>query len=397
MKKILLIGIAILTQLHAQNLSQILESLESSHKVQAILKKSESEIAQSNFYDTYEAPSFGMSVSHADSIASDGEDGLEYSFGISQEISEPFSSSKAEVVSQNNKAIRQVTKHELHLHRLDIVLSYHTACVSQEMQDKSSLLYEKQKKRYVKVKKAYELGEISKKDLLFNKLDLAKLQQNINLYKREYLEDFSSLQELLDTMQLDTLSCNDLVIPHKSVKLNSLEKHGEIKVLKYKKNASLAEYNVNSASVTAIGYELLYEKELDTKRYTLGLSIPLGGLSGQKEQLKVQQFALNSSYTYEQDSMKVEIQNYSKLAIAKLEVLYDELQMLNEEILPLNEELVTLAKLALLEGEGDIMEYLDATRSYSLHLLEMLKIKKFYYKELFTLYKIADLDYGEKK
>jgi hypothetical protein len=37
------------------------------------------------------------------------------------------------------------------------------------------------------------------------------------------------------------------------------------------------------------------------------------------------------------------------------------------------------------------MEYLDATRSYSESMLEMLKVKRDYYYELFELYKKADL------
>jgi len=59
-------------------------------------------------------------------------------------------------------------------------------------------------------------------------------------------------------------------------------------------------------------------------------------------------------------------------------------------------ELKGLSKSALAEGEGTIMEYLDATRSYSENLLEMLQIKKDYYYELFELYKKADLDLGKE-
>ncbi|MEA2091618.1 MAG: TolC family protein, partial [Campylobacterota bacterium] len=65
-------------------------------------------------------------------------------------------------------------------------------------------------------------------------------------------------------------------------------------------------------------------------------------------------------------------------------------------ILPLSLELKELSESALYEGEGTIMEYLDASRSYSENLLEMLEIKKNYYYELFELYKKADLDLGEK-
>jgi len=57
--------------------------------------------------------------------------------------------------------------------------------------------------------------------------------------------------------------------------------------------------------------------------------------------------------------------------------------------------LLELSASALREGEGSAMEYLDASRSYSEKVLEVLEIKKNYYNELFELYKVADLESGE--
>ena len=258
------------------------------------------------------------------------------------------------------------------------------------------LFRSEQSQRYTQFKKAYELGEISRKDLLFNKLDLVKLQQNIALYEREYLADLTSLQVLVDSIDIDTIECNDLVQPSKEIILKPIEEHGELKVMEYKKNAAHALYKLHDSTISSIGYEFLYEKELDTKRYTFGISIPLDSLGAQKEKLKAEQFALSAAYTHKKDYMKSEIEHYSKLSILKLGVLHDEFKLLENEILPLNQELISLSKSALLEGEGDIMEYLDSTRSYALNIIEMLEVKKLYYNELFELYKIADIEYGEK-
>ena len=397
MKTILFLSIFGVLSLSANNLSQIIQAVKTSSTSKAILEKLKSDIAQSELSQTNDAPSLSASVSQADSISSDAKDGLEYAVGISQDISHPFSRSlQDKSVQENIKALKQEAKHKLHILELEVISAYHSACISKDMREKSLYLYEEQGKRYAQIKKAYELGEISKKDLLFNKLDLSKLQKNINAYKRSYLSEFSSLQERIENLQIDTLDCDDLVLPRKHIVLNAIDEHGELKVLQYQKNATQVLSQVYDSAITSLGYELGYEKELETRRYTFGVNIPLGSLSSQKEKLKAEQLALSTSYKHEKEAKKSQIQNYSNNAVSHLELLFNELELLEYEILPLSKELLSLSKLALLEDEGDIMEYIDASRSYSLNLIEMLETKKTYYYELFELYKVADLELGEK-
>jgi len=396
MKFVLYIFVFVTLNVNAQNLAQILESLNSSNKTKAILEKSKSQIAQNELSATYEAPSLGLSLSELDDRSSGGKDGAEYSVGISQDISHPFSSySKNKSVKEYSKALKQETKHELHLLTLNVVSKYHNLCITKEMRDTATLLYDEQSNRFKQVKRAYQLGEISKKDLLFNKLDLAKLSKNINNYKRAYLSEFSLLQESVDNLIIDDVDCSDIKNPTRHVELRPLSEHGELKAIEYKKNATKALYDMHNSSISSLSYELLYEKEIDANRYTLGLSIPLSPLSSQNEKLRAEQFSLNASYDYEKTNKQAQIQNASKSLISKIEVIYDEFILLQSEIVPLNEELVKLSKSALDEGEGNIMEYLDATRSYSLNLIEMLETKKAYYNELHELYKTADLEIGE--
>ncbi|MDF1874975.1 TolC family protein [Sulfurimonas sp. SAG-AH-194-I05] len=395
MTKILLISMSIIVQLGAQNLTEILESLHSSNKAQMIQEKAKVQRLQSQDLNYYDAPSLFGSYAHVDTAT---ENGAEYAIGISQSIVNPLgTTSKKRAVTNAVNAINQEAKHELHILTLNAISHYYRSCVSKEMHETSSSLYEEQLKRYKQIQKAYELGEISKKDLLFNKLDLVKLKKNISAFKRMYLNDFSNLQSMLDSIELTTLSCTDVQKPSSHVALNPIEEHGEIRVLEYKKNESASLYKLSSASMQEIGYELVYEKERDVSRYTVGLSIPLGGFTSQKESVAAQHLGMLQSYTYEQEAKKSEIEKYTESSLAKLFVMNEELDVFKNEILPVNKELVVLSQSALDAGEGNVMEYLDATRSYALNLLEMLKIKKDYYKELFELYKVADLDYGEAK
>lgn len=379
---------------YAQNLSEILEALQKSNKTLSITQRTYSEIAQNELADTQEAPELGLSLSHADEST---QDGLEYAVGISQNLAHPFSlSSKTEATDALTKAIKQKAKHELHILNLEVSSRYHSACISKEMRDGADLLYKEQSSRFNQLQRAYDLGEISKKSLLFNKLDLAKLQQKVASYKRSYLTELSYLQESIDNLTIDELVCTDLVEISRDIKLNSIEEHGEIKEITYQQNSAKSFYDVYNSSFKSLGYELLYEKELDKTRYTFGLSIPLGGATTQTQKQQAEYLHKNSSLLASKEALSCEIKNASKSLQLKVETLYDEYILLNQEILPMSLELRQLSKSALSEGEGTVMEYLDATRSYSENLLEMLRIKKNYYYELFELYKKADLDLGKE-
>lgn len=378
---------------NAYNLQEITESLKTNNKTKSVEFKRDSMISENSLLTSYDAPVLGASLSHAEAP---DDSGLEYSVGLSQNIATPFAlGSKDRATLQTTMAITQEAKHQLHVIELDVSSKYYATCTSMEIQDKSQQLLEEQMRRFKQLERAYELGEISKKDLLFNKLDLSRLTQDIIRYKLAYLEELSSLQESVDTLVIDRVDCNDLVAPTKNTLLGDINEHGELKTLEYKKSASKALYDMHDSMIQSIGYELLYEKELDTDRYTVGLSIPLGGVSSKQEMLRAQELSMSSSYEFEKESMRNEIQNSSQKLKLKLELMFYELSILQDEILPLNEELLKLSKSALAEGEGTVMEYIDASRSYSENLLGMLELKKNYYYELFELYKIADMEPGE--
>ena len=161
----------------------------------------------------------------------------------------------------------------------------------------------------------------------------------------------SNLQESVDSLKIDKIACNDLIEPFKNITLRDINEHGELKTLEYKREASKALYNMYDSTFQSIGYELVYEKELDTTRYTVGINIPLGAVSSEQEFLKVGELTMSSSYEFEQESMRNEIQNSSKKLSSKLELIFYELSILQDEILPLNKELLKLSKSALQEGE----------------------------------------------
>lgn len=394
MKGILFSLFVLSITLDAFTLEEILQSQKRDNKTKSIQALRDAQIAQNSLYASYEAPRLDGSLAHAKDPA---KEGMEFSVGISQNINNPFGAkAKENLITNLSNATKQEAKHELHLRELDIASKYYAACSSKELELQSKSLYEQQQKRVAKLKSAYELGEISKKELLFNQLDLAKFHKNTNTYKKVYLEEFASLQKSVGDLLLDSVTCNDLQEPKREILVKSLDEHGELQRLEYQKNAANSLYELYDSPLQDIGYELVYESELETERYRVGLSIPLSVFTSKQELLREQELKNNSSYTYAKESLKNEISNTTSKLLLKLEVIYDEYTLLQNEILPLSKELLNLSEYAYKEGEGTLMEYLDSSRSYTENTLDMLESKKTYYYELFELYKITDMEYGEE-
>lgn len=394
MKLIILFTLIISLNLNAQNLSEILESLKESKKVKAIQSNFKSKISQNELTSAYEAPELALNVSQVEDAL---ESGMEYSVGFSQNIAHPFSSLSIDKgVDSLTSALKQELKHQVHLLELDVVSRYHETCVSKEMEEKANMLFLDQSQRFQQMQKAYDLGEISRKNLLFNKLDLVKLKKRLSRYKKLYFTDFLHLQESIDNLDITGLACDDLVELSAAVELLNINEHGEIKKIEYEEKSANSFYNAYNSSIDSLGYEIGFDQELDTQRVTIGLNIPLGGLSSAKQRKKAQYMHLSSAYSMQKDSAKELIKFASHSLGLRVRALHQEYKFLDTKVLPLNLELVNLSKSAYSEGEGTIMEYLDATRSYAENILEMLEIKKRYYKELFELYKKADLNLGEK-
>jgi len=389
----LLLILCISWGVQAQDLSEILDSLTQSKKVKALQSKAFSDIAQNELELSYNTPEFSVNIAHAKDST---DDGMEYGISFSQNISHPFADKTKERARDSISAsIKQELKHEIHLLTLNTSSLYHNACISKEVKQKASELFIEQSKRFSQLQNAYDLGEISRNNLLFNKLDLVKLKQNISAYERGYLVELSKLQESIDNLVIQNLSCSDLVEIKRDIKLSSIEKHNKMKNITHIKDSSQAFYNLYDSIFQSIGYELSYDKELDTDIFSFGVSIPLDSFGSQKEKQKAKYLHKSNFLESQKEVLKKEINNKSKSLQLKIETLYDEYVLLTDEILPLSKELLELSASALREGEGSAMEYLDASRSYSEKVLEVLEIKKNYYNELFELYKVADLELGE--
>ena len=395
MKLNIFLVLSMTLSLQAYDLKEIIHSLDTSKKAKEIEQKSYANIASNALGTAYEAPEFGMSATEV-KLNDKSDNGLEYSLGISQSIAQPFASkSKKRATAAMTNSIKQEAKHEFHVFVLHTVSLYHDVCIAKELKEQANVLYEDQEKMFQQVQRSYDLGEVSKKSLLLNKLELMKLEQKISIYKRAYEIDLHSLQSGVDSLEIKEVSCDDMFEIKRDIELIPLEEHGEVKRIEFEKDASASYLNVYDAMLQGVAYEVSYERELDAKRYGFGLSIPLSSFTDSNEIAKKEYLHKNAALNFEKDTLMQGVKSTSASLQVKLQTLYDEYTLVENEILPLNTELLRLSKSAYLEGEGSAMEFLYASRSYSEYMIEILQIKKDYYNQLFELYKTADLELGE--
>ncbi|MBC8237526.1 MAG: TolC family protein, partial [Helicobacteraceae bacterium] len=199
-------ALSITLSLQAYDLREIVNSLHTSEKAKEIKEKSYADIASAALNTAYESPEFGVGLTEV--RLDDGSDkGLEYSMGVSQNIAQPFShKSKKRAALAMTNSIKQEAKHTFHIFVLDTVSLYHDVCIAKELKEEAKVLYEDQVKMFGQVQSSYDLGEVSKKSLLLNKLELMKLEQKTSAYKRAYEIDLHSLQSQVDSLEIKEVS-----------------------------------------------------------------------------------------------------------------------------------------------------------------------------------------------
>lgn len=376
----------------AQTLQEILELQKNDNKTKSTLAYTEAMHSQNALLESYDAPWLSGGVAYS----KEGEKkGGEFTLTFSQELTNPFDSSKKASLQKSLKNSLELEQmYNLSQRELSIAQKYYSACVSKLTLKQSQQLQKKQLQKIKELEYAYSLGEISKKELLFSKLDLAKLSKETHNYNRVYTEEFALLEQSLSGMALSSLSCSDLVPPKRHQSQNNKRHHRALESLEYKQQATLQSYELYDSFLPKMQYQILYEQELSMERITLGLSIPLTQLTHRQELLKAEQLKKNMALGYEREALKSELEQSLQKKEKLLRLLYDEYQTQKDEILPLSHELLELADYAYKEGEGSLMEYLDAWRSYEESSIELLKIQKSYYEALFAFYKISDSNYG---
>jgi len=380
--RLLIIPMLMSIFLYGQNLDEMLSAIKQNHPLAKSIAQKKIAFGYEAFLEELNEPP-SLSLSNAYAKPKDDKSGYEYTLELSQNIL--FSKAKqaqknATVFKNESELLKEQNEFDLLLN--DISLEYHTTCLDQLRLSYYESEIDSIREIYAKKSKAYSLGEINKKELLELEVELDRLEDELNIYKNELNISYMDL-EGKTLLELNSLSCDDLLPIDEQVQLkqaqNSIEKSYDKLISSYDFEASRYSSNFDSLEVG-----LAYEHELDVTRYKLNLSIPLNFNSYESQKL----LALHNkqAVVFEKEAYSLKNQTDIKILKKKLDFRSKNIKIATNIAKKYQDELLPLAKLAYLQGESSLIDFLLYQRDFFSSKENLMKSYKKYYETLFELY-----------
>ena len=321
-----------------------------------------------------------------------GKQGYEYAVGISKNIKlGNIQTQERDIANLQSEATRLDGQKRLINFKNSLKNMYHQHCIDVQKYRSMKQSYADLLKLYKKKQKAYKYQEISKielmqlqgeKNTLFAQLEEVKMMQNISKQKVLML---SSTNVTKHTQ----LSCRDMYPIRDKVSLGkrfTLSKEAKHKRIQSTQK-SLKRYSHAFESISVSGQ---YAKELDTDRYTIGVSLPLNFSSSKNEHAKAAAMYKASAieYGYEQNikekkALLSELQSQLATQARMSKALSKNYRTYKKKLIPLVKKSYDL-------GEISVIEYLlNRQKLYTLNQ-EVYASKKAYYNTLFRLYTLSE-------
>lgn len=373
-------------------LNQIVNSSKKNNKSSQALMKNYLALEAKNKADTASDP-LEIFATKAKVKPLDALDGYEYSLGFSKAIKLGHIQKKDQKITRlNNEANLLESKIEIASFHQAIKNIYHQHCIDKESYRTFRANYNDFAKLFAKKQKAYNYQEISKAELLqlsIEKKQLYAKLQEANM-RQERSKKFLLTAAHLTYNSKTYLSCRDRY-PIKS--FVTLPKDA----LRYTKSAykkriessktAIKRHNSAIDSITVIGQ---YDNELDSDRYSIGVSIPLNFTSSRSEEEKVA-----AMYNESATRLKYEETMHQKKAqITQLRESLKSIAMtiatMRQSINAYRNELLPLVKKSYELGESSVIEYLLNRQKYYELQSQLFETKRAYYQSLFTLYSVIE-------
>lgn len=262
---------------------------------------------------------------------------------------------------------------------------YNQYCLEREYLSSFSLNYNEFDELYQKKNKSYQLGEISRLELLKIELKKDELSSRIDNFSKIVEDKKRVLLSLGNFNVEDSLSCLDMTpidgviedIEEFSLTNSSYEKRVE---------SSQVELNRYSKNIDSIEISTSYTKEIDRDLYSVGVSIPLN-MSSKKYEYKKASIMHKISAVEHQKELFIE-QSRLKIEELKLELkrIYNYINRLEQNIQKYNNSLLPLERKSYNYGESSIVEYILAKQNIINYKEQLLDKKREYYNLLFRAY-----------
>ncbi|WP_200762364.1 TolC family protein [Nitrosophilus alvini] len=244
---------------------------------------------------------------------------------------------------------------------------------------------------YKKMQKAYKLGEVSKKDILALEMEKRKAFVEVQSAKNDMTESFLNLKKLLSSTEIEF---DEILCEEGSIKIEDINYEPE-KIVENSPDILSYKAYIKKLQARLRGYEstierfdvsMEYSDELGTKRYLVGVGIPLN-FSSSKRQLEKK--AIMESISLKRTELENLVASKKAAAMQLLTRLknvvnnYKTTKKLEDGA----RELTSLTLKSYLAGESSLLELLISKRELINLQIETLNFKKRYFETLFELYK----------
>ncbi len=333
-----------------------------------------------------------LSAGGADANPTGMDDEFEYNFGVSKSFM--FGNQKKEkfeIEKLKHKAHALEFEKKLIAFSNEIKFDYHKSCFMQEQRVVFENSYHEFEKLYKKKLKAYKYKEISKKELLQLEIEKANLEQKFQNFKAKEKISKQTLFDVVGTKGTDTLSCKDI---HPMVfNEDDGDKLFELSIKAYE-NEILAErksVNFYNRSFESFDLSVGYDKEIDMKRYGVGVSMPLSFTSKADEYKKISALHNQKALKLQKQHMLIEKSRKFKQLKSKLDNEKDLIFMMENSINRYRDDLLPLIEKSYQFGESSVVEYLLSKQKFWQLQERLNEYKITYYKTLFELYTVAEI------
>jgi hypothetical protein len=336
-----------------------------------------------------------LSGSIANAKPDNGSSATEYSAGISALIDLTNTRGLAlESADLQNEATLLYKQKSLFAFGNRLRDLYHQSCMDKEKLSIHLNTLNAFNRLYAKKEKAYRYQEISKKELLQLKLEKKLLEQKVSAQRHAYIISKEALLNLTAVAHTpeSALECSDLypVTDHISIEnapfiLTNLAYEKEIESLD-------AKYRRYKKTLEPVALSLGYDDELDTKRTSVGFSVPLSFTSAKNEQFRIYTLHQKQTLRYRHHSWLLEQNAQKKELEAKLQNNFHQITALSQNIATYQTELMPLIEKSFQMGESSAIEYIMGRQRLLEIQAELINRKKDYYHKLFNLYTLIETE-----
>lgn len=322
-------------------------------------------------------------AAHAKEKFFNKEEDFEYSVGLAKTFVLPHANAiiSSSVDLQTKISLLQ-KEQELIVYMYDLLDLYHQSCLQRETVSLYKQLSLQLEALHVKNERAYELGEISKKDLILWHLQQQRMKLEFEKKESERFALFRNLQSKFGSkIKIKKLTCSDMYdfqLPQQSHNFDDF-----LAMKRLVLTREMHELKSEEHWFHEMGVELSYDNEMDKERYNASLNIPLEFTVSHHESMAEMHRLQTLQSSNEMGLFEMQKRKELQAAYLKLEQAY---KSYNELEGPMSEDAISLMDLtqtAYQSGESTAIELITIQQYVMDILMQLQEMKSQFYGALF--------------